>query len=949
MARSYAFGPFVLVPEQQLLMDGQRPVRIGSRSLELLAALVERPGELVSKAELVSRAWPDTFVEDSNLKVNIAALRRTLGDVPGGARYIATVNGRGYRFVSPVRAFGRGSAPERADEPPARSHNLPVPPTRLIGRAAAVEAVLHQFDLSRLVSLVGPGGIGKTRVALAAADRLLARCEHGVWFIDLARVDSPAFVPGAIAAAIDLNVHSADIPLALQAFLRDRELMLVLDNCEHLADAVASCVELLLAGAARLRVLATSREPLRLAGERVYRLPPLEAPPLSRDLAAADALAFPAVELFVERAAGNLGDFALGDADAAAVAAICRRLDGLPLAIELAATRVDAFGAGELLDRLDDRFQLLKGRPGHGRHETLAATLDWSYHLLSAGERSVLRRLSVFAGAFDLRSACALAGDGRRESGDLVADVANLVAKSLLATERGEGGTLLRLLDTTRRYALHKLDESGEREELRRRHAEHLLQIAEHAEAEWDRLPTAKWLARYGPRVDDIRSALGWAFAGGRGRPIAVSLTVAAIPFWEHLSLVEECRAAVKRALDRGFDDCRSERDDMKLCMALGTTLLHTRGPLPEVKSAWARALHLAERLDDAEYVLRCLWGLCDFHTWTGDHRAALAIAQRIRQVAMDRGDLAASINVDRQAGTALRYLGEPAEARRHLERMIGRYIPPVVRSDIARFQLDPRLAAWGTLANVLWLQGYPDQAVAMARRQLDGAERADHALALCNAMVHAACPVALLVGDMATAEHLLARIDTHVAEHAMTVWSAMGRCLRGEWLLARGEAAGLTVLQQALGELADVGFRMRYPVHLGAYAAGLGAHGEVDAARRAIDQALALSASSGEVWGLPELLRIRGDLLRLEGSAPAAQAAGDCYRQALDAARRQGALSWELRAATSLAEYCHGTGEGGPARDLLAATYDRFAEGFGTRDLRRARSLLDALGLHRP
>jgi len=304
-ARSYSFGPFVLVPDQQLLMEGQTPVRIGSRPLELLAALVERPGELVSKADLVSRAWPDTFVEESNLKVNIAALRRTLGEASGGARYIATVNGRGYRFVSPVLASGPGAPSGKVDWPPGRSHNLPVPPTRLIGRAEAVEAILHQLDLSRLVSIVGPGGIGKTRVALAVADRVLASCEHGVWFVDLARVDGPAFVPGAIAAAIGLRAHSADIPLALKAFLRGRELMLVLDNCEHLIDAVASCVETILADTARVRILATSREPLRLAGERLHRLPPLETPSGSAGLVAADALAFPAVELFVERAAGR--------------------------------------------------------------------------------------------------------------------------------------------------------------------------------------------------------------------------------------------------------------------------------------------------------------------------------------------------------------------------------------------------------------------------------------------------------------------------------------------------------------------------------------------------------------------------------------------------------------------------------------------------------------------
>jgi hypothetical protein len=379
----------------------------------------------------------------------------------------------------------------------------------------------------------------------------------------------------------------------------------------------------------------------------------------------------------------------------------------------------------------------------------------------------------------------------------------------------------------------------------------------------------------------------------------------------------------------------------MKLRMALGTTLLHTRGPLPEVKRVWTRALQLAEQLGDTAYQLRCLWGLCDYHTWTGDHRSALAIAHRLRTVAVDTRDFAASINVDRQAGTALRYLGDLPDARQYLERMISRYVPPVVRSDIARFQLDPRLAARGTLANVLWLQGYPDQAVRMARHQLRDAQAAGHALALCNALVHAACPIALSVGDMGAAERLQAAIQDHVAAHAMTVWSAMGRCLRGEWLLRRGDASGLGILRGALDELAAVDFRMRYPAHLGALAEGLAANGERDAAHAAIEEAITLSARGGEVWCMPELLRIKGDVLRLARGAEAAPAAEEHYLQALEGARRQGALSWELRAAISLAELWRVSRESERAESLLASTYDRFGEGFGTRDLQRARFLL--------
>ncbi|MEI2298896.1 ATP-binding protein [Ensifer sp. MJa1] len=940
---SYSFGPFVLVPERQSLLRDQVIVRVGSRALEILAALVERPGEVVSKTELVARAWPDTFVEESNLKVNVAALRRALGDSANDTQYIATVSGRGYRFVSPVRVSVYGDIQPVERPQPTRRHNLPASTTRLLGRSDALDAIQGALDMSRLLTIVGPGGIGKTRLALAVAGQLTPAYAHGVWFVDLAMVCDAALVPTSIAAAIGLRVHSANIEAALIAFAADRELLLVLDNCEHLIEAVATCTQTLLTAAVRVRILATSREPMRIPGEHVYRLPPLETPPKASGLTAAQALAFPAIELFVERAASSRSGFALSDDNAPIVAEICRRLDGLALAIELAVPRLDAFSTRELLDLLADQTQVLSNmRCGDHRHQTLAATLDWSYGLLAEPERQLLRRLSVFAGAFSLESACAIAVDNDGPRADCTRRVANLVAKSLVSTERGDLGTHYRLLDTTRRYARQKLDESGEHDHLRQRHADHLLELAKRAEAEWKIRPTDQWLAEYGCKVDDIRSALNWAFLDNRSIAMGIALTVAAIPFWEHLSLMDECRARVERAISASFAKYRSARDDMKLHLALGTTLLHTRGPLPEVRAAWNTALGCAEVLGDIEYMLRCLWGLCDYFTWTGEHRSALAIAGRIRILATDCRDVDACNNVDRQTGTALRYLGDFAESRRHLERMISRYVPPVTRSDIARFQLDPRSAARGTLANVLWLQGQPDKAVTMAQRQLEEARAAHHALALCNAVVHTTCPIAMLTGDFAAAERMLVGIQAHVAEHAMTIWSAMARYLRGEWLLQSGDASGLTILKAALDELLEVGFRMRCPFYMGVYAAGLGDHGDIDAGLVAIDEAIALAASTGEIWCVPELLRIKAGLSLKDGRISADAEA--LYMQAIELAHRQGAQSWELRAATTLAESWLRSDKGESAATLLAPIFQRFGEGFTTRDLLRARAVLDAL-----
>jgi len=471
---SFSFGRFRLLPGQNILLEDEKPVHLGSRALGILTMLVEHAGELVSKDELTTRVWPDTFVEESSLRVHIAGLRRAIGDGQAGNRYVANIPGRGYRFVAPV-AVSEETVPSASKTPTAApTHNLPASLIRTIGREDVTSALSAGLPRRRFVTIVGPAGIGKTTVALAVANRLIATYRDGVRFVDLGHVTDPLRMPRLLAFVLGLATHSGNRTRELIAFLRHKKMLAVLDSCEHVVESVAALAVDLLKSAPGLNILATCREPLCAEGECVRRLTPLKVPPASRKLTATEALAFPAVQLFVERATECSDVFELTDVDAPIVVDICRKLDGIALAIELAAGRVDAFGVRELARLLNDRFRLLmRGRrTAARRHQTLSAALDWSYEVLPECERIILRRLAIFDSYFTLESAISVAADSKIANLDVVNALANLVTKSLVAADIGGDIVHYRLLETTRVYAHGKLAESADLEQTAERHAE---------------------------------------------------------------------------------------------------------------------------------------------------------------------------------------------------------------------------------------------------------------------------------------------------------------------------------------------------------------------------------------------------------------------------------------------------------------------------------------------
>ncbi|CAN7517904.1 winged helix-turn-helix domain-containing protein [Pseudoduganella sp. LjRoot289] len=470
-----------------MLYEKDRPLRLGSRAIDILHALLERAGETVTKEQLIARAWPNTVVEEGNLRVHVAALRKMLGE-----RHIENVAGRGYCFITPVvrsetapgdPATGTAAADAGAGLMTARTVYLPqsdgLPPsaTRIFGRGQAVAVLERQLSERRFITIVGTGGMGKTTAALAAAERMQSHWRQGTVFVDLASLTRADQVPQALAAALVMERPASMDASAIVAALCSHHLLLILDSCEHLLEAVSVLAEQILHGAPGVRLLATSREPLRAEGEWVHRLPALELPPEpapdAAPLTMAQAMAYASVQLFVERVQAGAAGLPLGEGDVPQIADICRRLDGIPLAIELAAARVELLGVRGLVARLDDCCYLLKGgrRTAKIRHRTLEATLDWSYALLAESERSMLHRLSVFRRRFSLEEALAIGADGRRGLEEAMDALSSLVNKSMLATVADTGAARYRMLETTRSYAAAKLAESGEHDAIMARYA----------------------------------------------------------------------------------------------------------------------------------------------------------------------------------------------------------------------------------------------------------------------------------------------------------------------------------------------------------------------------------------------------------------------------------------------------------------------------------------------
>jgi predicted ATPase/DNA-binding winged helix-turn-helix (wHTH) protein len=926
-----SFGPFRVIRARRRVERDGASVQIGSRAFDILAYLLEHPGDVVSHRALLNAAWPDTNVEEGNLRFQMTMLRQTLG---GGDRYIINVPGRGYCFTAPI------ARRDEADQSPVaqvRTNPInPLPrPTRLVGRAQSITQLSGLVRSHRVVTVVGSGGLGKSSAAVAAASQVDPLFRDGCCFVDLGRVESPERVADAVAVALGLPVRSADSVDEIVRILQPRQMLIVADGCEHVIGAAATLLERIVATTSSIHILATSREALRIEHERVFPLEPLATPPIDKALSAVEIMAYPASQLLVERTQTATGAIS-SDQETRLIAQICSKLDGLPFAIELAASQAHVFGFDKLADMLDKRFSLAwpGRRTAPPRHQTLGAMLDWSYRLLTEEEQRAFRSLSVFSGDFSLEAACAIAGGGAA----IVSILAELVSKSLLSVTRLGSHTRYRLLDTTRTYARDKLVEAGELDGVRHRHGDFYLEaVVPLAASDVDR--NRNELARDRLRdgaddIEDIRAAIVWAFSSTGEPALAVKLVVGAIPLWNYLNLYQEAKTWTTKALDQA-----ERSDDLQIVLVLqeglARAVAYTSGYGEEFRAAWSRGLDIAtalRRTDGQVLAVMNLWSQqialsnvpeaqeCAAHFW----RFGESETSPWRGMAHWLDGIASTV------------MGNFADARAHLQKAAAERRPAALDMQCEVFGFDCRSIAIAHLANIYLMEGDVTRAIELSETALKNAldEGRDFPMAFaetCGALNF------MRIGNMERAGVLVRSLQYRSQERSIEHFAREARAYEsaiGAW---QGSDESLRRLDEDIAELQRAGSRImvdHFIVERLRISVERRRRGAILPALEPIDT----TALVGSGY-LAEAIRLNGRLSALEGNHGEAERQ---YLAALQIARRQSCRFWELCAANDLAGHWMNTGRGEDARSLLGPIVARWDGEPDTRDLSRARALLE-------
>ncbi|WP_206240063.1 ATP-binding protein [Novosphingobium terrae] len=918
----FLFGPFKLFRAKRLLTHADRPVRLGARAFDILIALVERAEQPVTKEQLVAIAWPHTYVEESNLRVHIAALRKVFSQQEGGDRFIINIAGLGYLFSAPVTRTQTivPTVPKPA------SSETPTAPT-VIGRSQAIATITSEVSRRRLITITGPAGVGKTSVARCVGDAMQSEGSLRVVIVSLSPLEDGALLPNVIASALDVAVLADDPVANLTAFLTNKRLLLVLDNCEHVLDHVVRLVDQLLQAAPGLRILATSREPLAQQEEWVFRLLPLAVPIMQPTMTAAQAIAYPAVELFVARARSTSSDFEFTDAQAGPVSAICAHLDGLPLAIELVASRVDLFGNGQMAGGLEERLILsVRQARGESRQQSIRAALDWSYELLSPVEQIVLARFSIFRGAFSLQSAVNLAAYGAISEEEVLDAIASLTSKSLILTEVGRPFPLYRLLFVTRTYAAEKLEVQQGRNDAKRHHAMHFQNLLSKAQLQWETMTRDQWLEAYGHTTDDVRAALDWSFSGEGDLAIAASLIIASLPFGFQMSLLDEFRQRGERALSllskSGSDPPLHE---LRLASALALNALNSLADPDITVPIFERVERLSSRIDDTRYQIEPLVARAIYSLETGDIAKALESVRRLATLAKEARDPLAMLLGDRVGAQAYQLAGEYERARSLAQAVINhpaRAIPLVYSTT----SIDRRVSMRIVQARCLWIEGRGEEALSVIDDALALA-RKEGPLATTFVLAMGSCPLAFWSGDEISIYNHIEELLDVAHRYIFERWSRLAECYGNAFnrqyrprvlFQVPRDARPVSQMQEELLATVDPHY---------------------------VSPSLLARAKEGLCgWCGPEVLRLGGEqLLQSRATGRHAQAR-ELFDAAIAASAQQGALAWELRATSSIGRLDTAEADRSVASERLADILLRLEGKHEGGDVSTARSLLMAL-----
>ncbi|MDK4716037.1 winged helix-turn-helix domain-containing protein [Rhizobium sp. CNPSo 4039] len=911
------FGNFELdIPRRRLLASGNA-LHLGGKAFDILAVLVSRAGEIVGKQDLIDAVWPDTTVDDGALRVHIASLRKLLGDV-GGERHIENVPGRGYVFVVPVEIeASRDRDPSRSETqlhaPPAATSNIPKLANRLIGRQEFIDATTQALTTNRIVTISGTGGIGKTSVALAVGDFL--KQGRRVLFVDLASLNQGDQVMPAVAALLGITNYSARIDSAVIAALSAHDFLLIFDNCEHLIDAVASAVEQIVSLTPSASILATSREPLRVARENIRQLPSLTVPP--ENVPAADVLLYSAAQLFLERVtqASDIEDLDQPE-NLSMMASIVRQLDGIPLAIELAASRAATLGLSHLAESLDNPLAVLrKGRrTAPPRQQTLRATLDWSYASLTEQEKRLLQDIAVFAGPFTASSAQALRSSPSNQD-EFHEDFDGLFLKSFLTVVGGDG--TYRLLETTRRYALEKLSEAGRLTAQRITHALYCEERVASGTEDWKGLSTRQWLQRYSTLVNDVRSAIRWSMSSTEHWDYALGLIAKSHVLWVQLGLMAEHAELIDWAIASLPQTSHANGEvEIQLRIAKGGVLYHTKAFVADEEAAeeFVRAKEIARSLGDIPRYMQALTGATSI--WTSNGHYSLAIAKALEARA-DLPDLPEA-TFSRMLDNAYFFRGDlckaTTEAQKSLEHARG-FLRTTQNTGVG-YELT--MIASTVLGFTEFLQGRTSEAFARIDKLVADAQELDYAISTLLLLMTGAGPIYYLAGDRDRAIEYVERVSGIVKAHNLRRWEHWVRVYRKILMEQPSE-------EDVSAELAEArGARLEYSAMLAGPLASL----------EILEQAL-----SGEVgWCRPELLRLKGERL-LPASPEASWAA---FMEGIALARAMGATFWELRCAISAFRLDPET-----SRPALSSALAKIDASYVTSDVENARILLKADRLH--